>query len=238
MIRFYYDQTPNGRKILVALEELKLPYEVHWIDVKSGEQFAPAYLAINPNAKIPAIVDTDGPGGEPIAIFESGAILLYLAHKAGALLPADPRARWEATCWVVWQVANQGPASGNAAHFTQYAPAAGIDDEYAKARYITETRRCARVLDDHLRDRSYVAGDEYSIADIACFPWTRVLKAYGIDIADFPALAEWSARISARPAAQVKVERPAGAALPPTTLSAAEYTRLFGVDPHIVPSTN
>lgn len=238
MIELYYDATPNGRKILVALEECGLPYEVRWVDVKRGDQFAPDYVAINPNAKIPAIVDTDGPKGERIAVFESGAILLYLAEKTGTLLPIDARARWQAICWTFWQVANQGPASGQASHFMQYAPAAGIDDEYAKARYVTETRRCASVLDGRLAVHTFVAGDEFSIADIACFPWTRVMKAYDIDIQEFPALSEWSDRISARPSARVKLERPTDAEPPLETLTGAEYQRLFGVDPHIVASTN
>lgn len=238
MIELYYDATPNGRKILVALEEVGLPYEVHWVNVKNGEQFTAEYIAINPNAKIPAIVDHDGPGGEPIAIFESGAILLYLAEKAGTLLPGDPRERWEAVCWTFWQVANQGPASGNAAHFTQYAPDAGIHDEYATARYVTETRRCAQVLDDLLAKRPYVAGSQFSVADIACFPWTRVMKAYGIAIDDFPALAEWSARVSARPSARVKLERPESASLPPASVTGDAYTRLFGVDPNSIPTAH
>lgn len=231
MIELYYDMTPNGRKILVALEELGLDYEVHWVDLKNDEQHTPEFTAINPNGKIPAIVDRDGPGGEPLAVFESGAILLYLAEKAGRLLPAEPRARWEAICWTFWQVANQGPASGNAAHFTQYAPSAGINDEYATQRYVTETRRCAQVLNDRLEGRAYVAGDEYSIADIACFPWTRVMKGYGIDIAEYPALAEWSARISARRAAKVKAEKPEGASAPERRVQGDDYAKLFGVDP-------
>lgn len=231
MIEFYYENTPNGRKVLIALQELGLPYELRWVDIRRGDQFSAEYTAINPNSKIPAIVDTAGPGGAPIAVFESGAILQYLAEKTGRLLPADPRARWEAICWTFWQVANQGPASGNAAHFVQYAPAAGHDDEYAKTRYVAETRRCAAVLNDRLAGREYLAGEELSIADIACFPWTRVLKAYGIDIAEYPALKEWSDRISARPSARVKHERPPGEAPDLKNLTPEEYRRLFGVDP-------
>lgn len=238
MIELYYDATPNGRKALIALEETGLPYEVRWIDVKRGDQFSSEYRAVNPNAKIPAIVDTDGPGGQPVRIFESGAILLYLAEKAGTLIPGDAIGRWDAICWTVWQVANQGPASGNASHFMQYAPAAGIDDAYAKARYVGETRRCATVLEDRLADRPYIVGDEFSIADIACFPWTRVMKAYEIDIRDYPNLAEWSDRISARPSARVKLERPAELEPPLEQLTGAEYQRLFGVDPQTVSNVN
>lgn len=238
MIELYYEATPNGRKALVALEELDLPYEVHWVDIKRGEQFEPEYVKINPNSKIPAIVDTDGPGGRPIAIFESGAVLLYLAEKTGRLLPADPRDRWEAICWTFWQVANQGPASGQASHFVQYAPQAGVDDEYAKARYVTETRRCAQVLNDQLIGREYIAGAEYSIADIACFPWTRVLKAYAIDISEYPQLAAWSDRVSARPAARVKIERPEDVPPPPENLTGEEFKQLFGVSPEVVRQSN
>lgn len=234
MIELFYDATPNGRKALIALEEAGLPYIVRWTDVKRGDQFSPDFLAVNPNAKIPAIRDDDGPGGTPIAIFESGAILLYIAEKSGRLMPTDPRDRWDAICWITWQVANQGPASGNASHFMQYAPAAGIDDAYAKARYVGETRRCAAVLDERLSTRSYVVGSELTMADIACFPWTRVMKAYDMDIREFPHLAEWSDRISSRPSARVKLERPADLQPPLEDLTGAEYQRLFGVDPRAV----
>lgn len=231
MIVLYYDLTPNGRKIHMALEELGLDYSVQWIDVKAGRQFEPEFTRINPNAKIPAIVDEDGPGGAPIALFESGAILTYLADKTGRLLPEDLRSRWEATCWVYWQVANQGPACGNAAHFTQYAPAAGVESDYSKNRFVTEARRCCAVLDERLRNHDYLAGDSFSIADIACFPWTRVLKAYGIAIDDYPALAAWSAAISKRPSARAKVTPPDADAGPPKNLSEEDYIRLFGTAP-------
>ena len=235
MIELFYDATPNGRKALIAREEAGLPYVVRWVDVKRGDQFSPEYLLVNPNAKIPAIIDTEGPGGRPISIFESGAILIYLAEKTGKLIPADPRERWAAICWTTWQVANQGPASGNASHFMRYAPAAGIDDEYAKARYVGETRRCAALLDGRLADRTFIVGEEFTIADIACFPWTRVMKAYDIDLHEYPHLAEWSDRISARPSARVKLERPADLQPPVEQLTGAEYQRLFGVDPRTVP---
>ena len=232
MIDLYYDLTPNGRKIHMALEELGLSYEVHWVAVKEGEQFREEFVRINPNAKIPAIVDHDGPGGKPVRVFESGAILQYLAEKTGRLLPEDPADRWEATCWVYWQVANQGPAAGNAAHFTTYAPDAGVEDEYSTARFVTETKRTCEVLESQLSDgREFLVGAELSIADLACFPWTRVLKAYGVPLADYPALAAWSQRISARPSAKARVaERPKTSGMP-TGLSAEQYQRLFGVAP-------
>ena len=206
MIDLFYFVSPNARKILMALEELGLPYEVRWVDITKGDQFDPGFLAVNPNGKIPAIVDHDGPDGRPIALFESAAILLYLAEKTGRLLPADPAARWEAICWTVWQVANQGPGLGQAGHFTTYAPNAGVQHDYAQRRFAAEAQRVYQVLEQRLGDRPHLAGDEFSIADIACFPWTRLGKGHGIDLADYPAVAEWSARISARPCARAKVE--------------------------------
>ena len=209
MIDLFYFVSPNARKIHMALEELGLPYEIRWVDITRGDQFDPDYLLVNPNGKIPAIVDHDGPGGRSIALFESGAILLYLAEKAGRLLPADPAARWEATCWVFWQVANQGPGLGQASHFVTYAPNAGIEDSYARTRYVTEAGRCYQVLQDRLAHREYLTGEgvgEFSVADIACFPWTRLSKGHGIALADYPAVAAWSERIAARPSALAKVE--------------------------------
>ncbi len=231
MIDLYYDLTPNGRKVHIALEELGLPYTVHWIDVKNGHQFTSDFTAINPNQKIPAIVDHDGPGGRPIRVFESGSILMYLAEKTGRLLPTDPVERWEATCWVYWQAANQGPAGGNAAHFVQYAPAAGIVDDYATARYVTEVERCCRVLDTRLTGRDYLAGDDMSVADIMCFPWTRVLRGQNVDVTRFPHLAEWSARIAQRPTAKIKLAPPQHDTSPPKNLGATDFAALFGVDP-------
>jgi GSH-dependent disulfide-bond oxidoreductase len=209
VIDLFYFVSPNARKIHMALEELGLPYEIRWVDITRGEQFDPDYLLVNPNGKIPAIVDEDGPGGRSIALFESGAILLYLADKAGGLLPTGPAARWEATCWVFWQVANQGPGLGQASHFVSYAPNAGIEDSYARQRYVTEAGRCYQVLEDRLGDREYLAGagaGEFSVADIACFPWTRLSKGHGIALSDYPAVAAWSERIAARPSAKAKVE--------------------------------
>ncbi|MBF6071705.1 glutathione S-transferase family protein [Nocardia farcinica] len=234
MIDLYYDLTPNGRKVHLALEELGLAYTVQWIDVKKGQQFTPYFSAINPNNKIPAIVDHDGPDGHRIRLFESGAILMYLAEKTGRLLPADASERWEATCWVFWQVANQGPGAGNAAHFVQYAPAAGIIDEYATARYVTEVERCCGVLDRRLAGREFLVGDELTVADIACFPWTRVLRGQNVDIARYPNLAAWSNRIAGRPSAKAKVPPPAHDTSPPTELDPAGFAGLFGVDPRTI----
>lgn len=208
MIELYYYTSPNVRKVLIALEELGLPYEVRWTDIREGDQFAPEYLAVNPNGKVPAIVDHDGPDGRPLALFESGAILLYLAEKTGRLLPQDPQARWQAVAWTVWQVANHGPMAGQAAHFVSHAPKAGIVDEYARGRYVAEVKRLYGVMETALADREYLAG-EFSIADIACFPWTRVAAGHGVDVAaEFPRVAQWAARIADRPSAKVRIDDP------------------------------
>jgi GST-like protein len=205
VIELFYFVSPNARKIHMALEELGLPYRIRWTDITRGDQFDPEYLRVNPNGKIPAIVDHDGPGGVPIALFESAAILLYLAEKTGQLLPAEPGARWEAICWTIWQVANQGPGLGQATHFTTYAPDGGHVVAYAQQRFDAEAQRVYQVLEERLAGRDYIAG-EFSIADIACFPWTRLGKGHGITLADYPAVAAWSDRISARPSARAKAE--------------------------------
>lgn len=207
MIDLYSFLGPNVRKIVMALEELGLPYRVVWVDITAGEQFAESYRAVNPNAKVPALVDHDGPGGR-VVLFESAAILLYLADKTGRLLPADPQRRWTAVSWVAWQVANQGPMAGQATHFLRYAPEQGIDVDYAKERYGREIRRLYEVLDERLTGRDYLA-DEFSVADIACFPWVRVARGHGVDVADYPGVAAWSDRIAARPSASVKLRDPA-----------------------------
>lgn len=237
MIDLFYFVSPNARKIHMALEELGLPYEVRWVDISRGDQFDPDYLRVNPNGKIPAIVDHDGPGGRPIALFESAAILLYLTEKTGRLLPADPAARWEAICWTVWQVANQGPGLGQATHFTTYAPQHGHVIEYARQRFGAEAERVYRVLEGRLAGREYLAG-EYSIADIACFPWTRLGKGHGIDLADYPAVKAWSDRISARPSARARVEDRRGDDAKNFRYTPEQYRRLFGVDPRTAATTH
>lgn len=218
MIDLYYYTSPNVRKVLMALEELGLPYEVKWTDITAGAQFDPQYLTINPNGKVPAIVDHDGPGGRSVPVFESGAILLYLAEKTARLLPADPHRRWEAICWTIWQVANHGPQAGQAAHFVSHAPKHGIDDAYATARYVGEAKRLYGVLDARLAQEEYLAG-EFSIADIACFPWARVAAGHGVEVADFPHVAAWMSRVSGRPSAKVRISDPRE-----TTARRNEYT--------------
>ena len=227
MIDLYYYTSPNVRKVLIALEELSLPYEIKWTDISTGEQFAPEYLQINPNGKVPALVDHDGPGGRPLPLFESGAILLYLAEKTGRLLPADPRRRWEAICWVFWQVANHGPMAGQAAHFVSHAPKHGVEDTYATGRYLGEARRLYEVMETRLARHDYLAG-EFSVADIACFPWTRVAAGHGVDVkGQFPHVAAWMKRISQRPSAKVRIDDPREAKARKNEYTDEQFQTLF-----------
>jgi GST-like protein len=199
MIRLYTWKTPNGRKASIMLEECGLAYEPHPVNIGKNEQFDPAFLAVNPNNKIPALVDTDGPDGREIAIFESGAILLYLAEKTGRFLSKDALARYEAIQWLMWQMGGLGPMMGQAYHFRHAAPET-VD--YAVKRYTDETNRLFRVMDGRLRDREYLAGD-YSIADIACYPWAdRWQPIGGVDIGEYPNVRRWLQAVAARPAVQ------------------------------------
>jgi len=212
VIELYYYTSPNCRKILMMLEETRTPYEIRWVDLLAGDQHAPEYRDVNPNGKVPAVIDRDAPGG-PLRVFESGAILQYLAETTGQLLSADLAQRTEALCWVHWQVAGQGPALGQAAHFVSHAPHHGTSVPYAIERFRREARRLYQVLDDRLSDREWIV-DELSIADLACFPWVRVAKGQGVDIADFPAVRRWSERIAARPSAKVHPEKALGVKVP------------------------
>ncbi|MDX5445964.1 MAG: glutathione S-transferase N-terminal domain-containing protein [Zoogloeaceae bacterium] len=197
MITLYTWSTPNGRKISIALEELGLPYTVNAVNITRDEQFAPDFLAVSPNNKIPAIVDSEGPAGEPIALFESGAILIYLAEKAGKLLPADPRGRYDVLQWLMMQMGSVGPMLGQAHHFLRFAPE---DLPYAKKRYIAETRRIYGVLDRRLAQHEWLAADMYSIADIATFPWIARHEWQQVALTDFPNVKRWYDAIAARPA--------------------------------------
>jgi len=203
MIEVYSWATPNGHKIHVMLEECGLAYRAIPVDIGKGEQFAPEFLAISPNNKIPAIVDPDGPDGEPISIFESGAILLYLAAKTGRFLPHDLRGRYRTMEWLMFQMGSVGPMLGQAHHFRLYAPE---KIPYAVDRYSNEARRIYGVIDRRLRESHYIAADEYTIADIAIFPWLRSWKNQGIVLDEFPALKAWFEGIAARPAVQRGVE--------------------------------
>ncbi len=198
MIDLYYCPTPNCQKVSIALEELGLPYRVHPIDIVAGDQNEPAYAAICPNRKVPAIVDSDGPGGAPLTLWESGAILLYLAEKAGALLPRDPVRRAHCMQWLFWQMSYVGPMMGQLHHFVRYAPERL---EYPIARYRSEVERLRRLLDRTLADREYLA-DEYSIADIACVPWVKMFGLGYPNEAPYPHMDAWVERVFARPAVQ------------------------------------
>ncbi|HEY9066929.1 MAG TPA: glutathione binding-like protein [Burkholderiaceae bacterium] len=223
MIEVYSWATPNGHKVHIMLEECGLPYRVHPINIGAGDQFDPEFLAISPNNKIPAIVDPNGPDGAPISLFESGAILLYLASKTGKLLPDDTRARFKVLEWLMFQMGGVGPMLGQAHHFRLYAPE---KLDYAINRYTNEAKRLYGVMDKQLGSRKYIAGDAYSIADIAIFPWLRSWKNQGIDWADYPHLKGWFDEIAARPAVQRGVEVLAGQRKPLQDDKAREM--LFG----------
>lgn len=197
-IDLYTWPTPNGHKIHIMLEECGLPYNVHAVDIGAGDQFAPAFLKISPNNKIPAIVDPHGPDGAPMPVFESGAILLYLAGKTGRFLPADTRGKYVALQWLMFQMGGLGPMLGQAHHFRIYAPE---KVEYAIKRYTNEAQRLYGVMDKRLAEVPYFAG-EYSIADMAIYPWTRSHANQGVDLATFPNVARWYEAIGARPAVQ------------------------------------
>jgi len=200
MIDLYSWATPNGHKIHIMLEECRLPYAVHAVDIGAGEQFAPEFLAISPNNRIPAIVDGDGPDGRPIALFESGAILVYLAGKTGRFLPRSDRGRYEALQWLMWQMGGFGPMLGQAHHFRLYAPE---QVSCAIERDSNEARRLYGVLERQLgKTGAFVAGRQYTIADIAIWPWARSHANQGVDLSDFPQVRRWFDAIAARPAVQ------------------------------------
>ena len=225
MIDLYFFPTPNGQKISIALEELELPYTLHRVNILKREQYEPAFLKISPNNKIPAIVDRDGPDGAPLSIFESGAILMYLAEKAGKLLPSEPRPRWEVLQWLMWQMGGLGPFGGQANHFNKDAPE---KVPYGIERYTKELTRLYDVMDKRLADRDYLAGD-YSIADIACYGWVAQWEDGGQTLSDHANLQAWFERLSARPGVQRgmavgKEDKPQG------KLSDEEHRSLFAND--------
>ena len=198
MIDVYFWMTPNGYKVTIALEELGMPYNVIPINIGKGDQFKPEFLKISPNNKIPAMVDSDGPGGKPISLFESGAILIYLAEKTGKLMPKEPRGRYNVLEWLMFQMASVGPMLGQAHHFRVYAPE---KLEYAINRYTNEAKRIYNVIDKQLSQSPYIAGD-YSIADIAIYPWLVPHNMQGQNLDDFPHLKKWYEGMRARPAVQ------------------------------------
>ena len=196
-IDLYYWPTPNGFKISIMLEECGLPYTMIPVNIARGDQFKPEFLAISPNNRMPAIVDHDGPGGRPISVFESGAILQYLGRKTGRFYPKDERGRVEVDQWLFWQMANLGPKAGEANHFRNYA--AAEKQQYAIERFTNEMNRLYGVMNSRLADRDFLAG-RYSIADMACIGWVRIHKSQGQDLNDFPNLKRWYETLRARPA--------------------------------------
>ncbi len=190
--------TPNGSKISIALEEMSLPYETRWVDIHKNEQFAPEFLALSPNNRIPAILDPEGPDGAPIGLFESGAILQYLGRKTGKFYPEAPRARAEVEQWLFWQMGGVGPMAGQAHHFLRFAPE---DVPYGKKRYAAEVGRLYGVLDRRLAGRDFVAG-EYSIADMALWPWVRLWNMQAQDVSQLKNLRAWLERVGGRSAVQ------------------------------------
>lgn len=204
MITLYTWATPNGKKISILLEELGLPYKAVPVDIGAGDQFKPEFLAISPNNKIPALVDSDGPDGQPIALFESGAIMVYLAGKTGQFLGETDRDRFEVLQWLMFQMGGLGPMLGQAHHFRLYAPE---PIEYAINRYTKEAHRLYGVLETRLASQSsgFLAADAYTIADMACWPWTASHKNQGVALEDYPHVKDWYERIAARPAVQAGI---------------------------------
>lgn len=226
MIDLHYWPTPNGHKITIFLEETGLVYRLRPVDISKGEQFQPAFLAISPNNRMPAIVDhAPADGGGPLSVFESGAILLYLAEKVGRLLPADARGRARVMQWLFWQVGGLGPMAGQNHHFAAYAVAR---IPYAIERYRNETNRLYGVLDRQLSAHAHVAGDDYSIADIACYPWIVPHETQGQDLDDFPHLRRWFNTMRTRPAVIRAYAAGAAYERKRTVFTAEEREVLFG----------
>jgi GSH-dependent disulfide-bond oxidoreductase len=223
-ITVHYWPTPNGHKITIMLEELGVPYELAFVNIMKGDQFKPEFLAISPNNKMPALTDPDGPGGTPISIFESAAILMYLGDKFGKLYPRHPRARVEVHEWLAWQIGGFGPMLGQRGHFAVYAKE---KLPYALERYQNETHRLYGVLNKRLAEHEYMAG-EYSIADIATYPWAAGWYSQGLDTSEFPHVERWTKAIAARPAVQTAMA--IKAPVPPSNLVTDEEARkiLFG----------
>jgi len=211
-IQLYSLPTPNGVKASIALEELGLPYEAHLVSFGTDDQMTPEFMSLNPNNKIPAIIDPDGPGGAPLPLFESGAILIYLAEKTGKLLPADPVDRIHCIQWLMFQMGGVGPMIGQLVHFYKFA-ADKITDTYPTDRYLNETKRLLNVLEGRLNGREFIMGGDYTIADIATFPWIRTIgNPYGaeeaVGLPDFPRVTDYLARCITRPASEVGLNMP------------------------------
>ena len=225
MYELHYWPTPNGKKVTILLEELGVPYTIIPCHIGRGDQFTPEFLAINPNHRMPVLVDTaPADGGPPLAVFESGAIMLYLAEKEGRFLPSDIRGKTEVTQWVIWQMANQGPKTGERGHFARLGDSKG-DQSYANRRFTDEVNRLYGVLNNRLYDRPYLAGNTYTTADMIAFPWTVTWQAQGQDINDFKYFKRWHEELAARPAVQRGLAVTAGPAEDPATLTPEEQAR-------------
>jgi GSH-dependent disulfide-bond oxidoreductase len=226
MIDLYALTSPNVQKIYIMLEEIKLPYKEHFVDVWKGEQYNSDFIKINPNSKIPAIVDHEGPGGKPYTVFESGAILLYLAEKTGKFLPQDTTKKYEVLQWLMFQLTGVGPMLGQFVHFKLFSPK-GADNSYSMSRYQTEVKRLYEVMEKRLAQSPYLGGAEYSIADIATFPWTRNHDAQGVKWEDNPNLARWFKSIDERPAVKAALAKVAAIKSNRDTASEDQKDRFF-----------
>ena len=226
MIDVHYWPTPNGKKVTILLEELGIPYRIVPVHIGRGDQFTDGFLKISPNNRMPAIVDTEPKGGgDLIAVFESGAIMMYLAEKEGRFWPVEVRGRYEVAQWVMWQMANQGPKTGERGHFSRVPPDQG-DQSYAQRRFADETHRLYGVMNNRLYDRPYLAGEDYSIADMISYPWTASWKLQGIDLDEFKHFKRWFEDLSARPAVQRGMAVTAGLPVEdPASLSPEEQAR-------------
>ena len=226
MIDLYYWPTPNGKKVTILLEELGMPYRIVPVNIQQGDQFTADFLKMNPNHRMPAMVDTEPKGGgEPISVFESGAIMMYLAEKAGRFWPQDIRTKYEVNQWVLWQMANQGPKLGECGHFRRLGDREG-DQGYAIRRFTDEANRLYGVLNNRLYGRRYLAGDEYTIADMICYPWTVNWKFQGQDIEEFKHFKRWFEEIGARPAVQKGMAVGSDLSVDVSTLPPEEQARI------------
>jgi GST-like protein len=229
MIDLHYWPTPNGKKVTILLEECGMPYRIVPCSIGQGDQFKHEFLRISPNNRMPAMVDTQpADGGDPIALFESGAIMMYIAEKAGQFYPQEPRPRHEVNQWVIWQMANQGPKSGEAGHFRRLGERQG-DQSYAVRRFADEVNRLYGVMNNRLYDRRYLAGDEYTIADMISYPWTVRWEEQGENIEEFPYFKRWFEELSARPGVKRGMEAGSDMSVDTSSLSEEEIKRLVSM---------
>jgi GST-like protein len=226
MIDLHYWPTPNGKKVTILLEECGLPYRIVPCSIGEGDQFKESFLAISPNNRMPAIVDhAPADGGPPVSVFESGAIMMYIAEKAGKFYPQELRARYEVVQWVIWQMANQGPKTGECGHFRRLKDSQG-DQSYAVRRFTDEVNRLYGVLNNRLYDRRYLAGDTYTIADMISYPWTVGWEGQGQDIREFPYFERWFEELSARPGVQAGMKAGSDLTVDTSKYKPEDFTRL------------